>query len=490
MHHAHSSPLTPWNQTARSRPRGLTCLSLLACLFCLALLPQAASAIPLFNRQTGQNCVACHAGGQFPELTPYGRLFKLTGYTIGQRTIPVSAMALLSSSTVANTSKSDNPGADFQKNKSLILPTVSLFLGGKITDNIGAFSQFTADRYATRDDGSYYTQSSIDNVDIRFADRYINSERDLIFGLSANNNPSAADPWNTAAAWMQYVPVPSPTSSQFIDGATPYPGYGSDAPLAGLNGYVYWNQTVYGELGLYRSATGGARFLSLGVGHDSVIHLQGTAPYWRIALTQAWGAHNLMLGTAGMLAKVIDPADPANVDRFRDASLDAQYQYLLDPHAVTVQVVLARRRHSYPDAVAGQPSAFLDVNGNALPVSNSVDTTNVARIKASYVWHAKYGGSLAFFNQTGTANSLLQDSGFEGPASLSPDSTRVTGNLAGSPGITGHTVEAFYNPVQNIRLGAQYTAYSRFNGASSNYDGFGRDAKDNNSLFLYLWAAY
>jgi hypothetical protein len=289
---------------------------------------------------------------------------------------------------------------------------------------------------------------------------------------------------------MQYVPVPSPTSSQFIDGATPYPGYGSDAPLAGLNGYVYWNQTVYGELGLYRSATGGARFMSLGVGRDSVIHVQGTAPYWRLALTHAWGAHNLMVGTAGMVSKVIDPADPTQIDRYRDASLDAQYQYLLDPHAVTVQAVLARRHHSYPDGVAGQASAFLDANGNALPPSNSVDTTNVARIKASYVWQAKYGGSLAFFNQTGTANSLLQDSGFDAPGSLSPDSTRVTGNLTGSPAITGHTIEAFYTPVQNIRLGAQYTAYSRFNGAKINYDGFGRDAKDNNSLFLYLWAAY
>jgi hypothetical protein len=44
--------------------------------------------------------------------------------------------------------------------------------------------------------------------------------------------------------------------------------------------------------------------------------------------------------------------------------------------------------------------------------------------------------------------------------------------------------------VQYVRVGAQYTAYSRFNGASQNYDGFGRNARDNNSLFLYLWAAY
>ena len=55
----------------------------------LALLPTSARAIPAFNRQTGQNCVACHAGGQFPELTPYGRMFKMTGYTIGSARSPM-----------------------------------------------------------------------------------------------------------------------------------------------------------------------------------------------------------------------------------------------------------------------------------------------------------------------------------------------------------------------------------------------------------------
>ena len=36
-------------------------------------------ALPSYARQTGQQCTACHNG--FPELTPYGRQFKLNGYT-------------------------------------------------------------------------------------------------------------------------------------------------------------------------------------------------------------------------------------------------------------------------------------------------------------------------------------------------------------------------------------------------------------------------
>ena len=39
-------------------------------------------------------------------------------------------------------------------------------------------------------------------------------------------------------------------------------------------------------------------------------------------------------------------------------------------------------------------------------------------------------------------------------------------------------------------IGAQYTAYNKFNGATDNYDGAGRNANDNNTLFLYAWFAF
>lgn len=33
-------------------------------------------------------------------------------------------------------------------------------------------------------------------------------------------------------------------------------------------------------------------------------------------------------------------------------------------------------------------------------------------------------------------------------------------------------------------LGVQYTGYTSFNGAGTNYDGVGRNANDNNSVYL------
>src|SRR5689334_8863038 len=39
-----------------------------------------ANAVPSFARQTGMACQSCHT--VFPELTPFGRSFKLNAYTI------------------------------------------------------------------------------------------------------------------------------------------------------------------------------------------------------------------------------------------------------------------------------------------------------------------------------------------------------------------------------------------------------------------------
>jgi hypothetical protein len=473
-------------------PALLTLGSLLAVLISAA---GPAKSVPAFNRQTGQNCVACHAGGQFPELTPYGRLFKLTGYTIGERAMPLSAMAVASVSKVANTSKSDDPGADFQKNGKPIFATASLLAGGKLTDNIGAFVQVTYDPYAAQDDsGKYHGHSNADNIDIRYADRFIGANQDLIVGLSANNNPSVSDPWNSVAAWMQYVPVPSPGSSRFIDGNGPYPGFGAGGNIAGLTAYAYWNQTLYAEVGGYSSARGLSAFMRAGVAPADRTQLRGVNPYVRLALNHEWGAHSLMGGVSMMHARVyddpLDTSDPASTHRYTDHAVDVQYQYLLDPHAITAQAVYTSNKHRYPAALAGQPAPFFDASGEtALADTNDTDTSHMLRLRLGYVYQAHYGGSLAFFRLTGTTNTALQTAGFDDTGTL----TRTAGassNLSGNPGTQGWTMEGFWTPIQNLRVGLQYTTYGRFNGATHNYDGFGRNARDNNTAFLYTWVAY
>ena len=47
----------------------------------MGLSPRPAVSLPLYARQTGQPCATCHTA--FLDLTPFGRRFKLGGYTLG-----------------------------------------------------------------------------------------------------------------------------------------------------------------------------------------------------------------------------------------------------------------------------------------------------------------------------------------------------------------------------------------------------------------------
>jgi hypothetical protein len=418
------------------------------------LSPLVAHALPAFARQTGQNCVACHAGGQFPELTSYGRLFKLTGYTIGTRNISLSVMG------IASLTKSSNPTSDaqFAKDAAALFQTGSVFLAGKITENAGIFAQATYNNYDSQnpDSGRWQGKWASDNFDLRYADRFIDTSRDLIVGLNLNNNPSIADPWNTAPAWIQYVPTQFGVTGP--DAAPIITQLGSQ--VAGVGAYAFWNNTLYAEVSGYQTANGIWSFLSQGTAHADQIKLRGVNPYIRLALSHDWGPHSAMVGMLAMNAELypdnLNPSGPTT--HYRDRGLDAQYQYLLDPHTITAQLSLIRETIDNGD-----------VTGIATNASN---TLKQLRLKGSYVYRAKYGASLSYLSTTGTSD-----------ATLYPD-------VAMNPDTRGWIPEVFWMPVQNIRVGAQYFTFNRFHGATNNYDGAGRNPKDNNTLFLYVWGAY
>ena len=60
----------------------------------------------------------------------------------------------------------------------------------------------------------------------------------------------------------------------------------------------------------------------------------------------------------------------------------------------------------------------------------------------------------------------------------------------GSPDTRGLIGEVNYLPWLNVKLSLQYTHYMKFNGAAGDYDGLGRSASDNDTLYLLLWFAY
>jgi hypothetical protein len=457
-------------------------------------------AIPAFARQTGQNCVACHAGGQFPELTPYGRLFKLTGYTIGERTIPISAMAVVTSTKVRNrTEPNPDPAtsvkADFpNQNGTPIFNTASVFLAGKITDNIGGFAQWTFNAYDHLDgDNNWKNKVMSDNADIRYADHFINNDRDLIVGLSFNNNPSVQDVWNSAPAWgFDLVPGSNPAGFP----AKPQLAGGLAQQVVGIGAYAYWNKMVYAELSVYRTANNVWSFMSQGfeAGDGNLTRMAKNMPYARIALTKEWGAHNIMVGGMAMIPQIYNdnlvttPGSPTT--KYRDIGVDAQYQYLLAPHTVTAQMSYINERIHYDPTVSGQSGPYDTAMGTtSQPLTNTTDRLNLFRAKASYVYRATYGGSLSYYNLNGSYNSASQV-GIPGDLNAAGSTFSNSSNVTGKPNTVAWIPEVFWIPVQNVRVGMQYSMFTKYQGASKNYDGWGRNARDNDALFLYIWGAY
>jgi len=430
-----------------------------------------AQAVPAFARQTGEDCAACHTS--FPELTPFGREFKLNGYTLGERQmIPLAMMMEFGVTHMDKQSTNAQPYMVRQNDPQF--DGMSVFLASKISDYAGAFIQWTYENLDHfRNDGTVGHHSHADNTDIRIANHTDFLGKNLIFGLDLNNNPTVQDVWNSTPAWGFPFNGSKLAGLGNASGAVNAPSFGTqlDGGLAqtsaGLGGYFFWDRHLYGELTFYGTADKLFRPMSLGNWENTSNYsaLAGrNNPYWRLAWNQDWGSNSLMVGTYGMRVDIYPDASnrTGSTDRFTDTALDAQYQYLSDPHIFTAQATYIHEKK--------------DLNYSS--VSNGTNPTDSLRsfkAKASYLYNRKYGATLAYFQTTGSADAVLY-------------ATNPSGNF--KPDNRGYVCELDYNPMTNVRVALQYTGYLKIDGANNNYDGTGRKASDNNTLFLNTWFAF
>lgn len=452
-----------------------------ATLAALLLTPSAALATPGFARQAGLACEACHT--VFPELTPFGRLFKLNAYvfsnvrqlqdineksqsTLALTEFPPVSVQLQASVTSLGHSLPDNGAPAVtdlsQKNSAEFPQALSIFYTGKVSDNLGAFLQVTWNPSAN--------SVGIDNSDLRFADHAgINmlGSTDFIYGVTLNNNPTSQDVWNSTPAWgypflTTNVGVPV-VARTLIDG-------GLAQQSAGLGGYVWMFNHLYVEASAYRSAhTGFTNGTTGGPGPldstDATARISGVAPYWRVTWEQNWGRQSLSAGTFGIKADTHPTGigEHGPTDTTTDVAVDAQYQYIGDEHIVSAYATWIHESRDFNATVAANPH----------------NTLNTVRLTGNYFYKRKYGGSLQVFSTTGSSDPVLYRSG-----------TAVLGSSSGRPDSRGVVAELDYLPWLNTKLGLQYTAFAKFNGGSSNYDGFGRSASDNNTVFAFIWTAF
>ncbi len=424
-----------------------------------------AIAMPSFSRQTGEECAACHVGGFGPQLTPHGRKFKLMGYTEsdGKFHVPLSAMAVGSWTHTAE-DQAGGAGPHAGPNDNFAVDEVSAFLAGKIAGPVGAFIQVTYD-------GNEH-HVALDNADIRAAFDTELMGKDLILGLSFNNNPTVQDAFNTTPAWgFPYTGsalTPEGIAGTLING-------GAEMQVGGVSAYGYWNNLIYAEAGVYSRLS--QSFLhDVGVERETVI--KGAAPYWRLALTHEWNRQAASIGTFGMVADVYpDELHLSGTDRFTDICIDATYQFL--GTRKNIFSVNASYVHEKQDRAA---SYALGLS------SNPKNNLNEWKTNVSWYYDRTWGLTAGLFGTSGTPDPLLYAA------------EDITGSRVGAPGTKGYVLQADWTPFgkedswaapwANLRLGIQYTGYTKFNGASTDYDGAGRKASDNNTLFLFSWIAF
>jgi hypothetical protein len=421
----------------------------------------AAAHVPSFSRQTGLACSACHY--QFLTLTPLGRDFKLNGYTLTRQqlivekdkskgnTLQLSPIPLVAAMLQGSLSHLKDALPDAQNGVTELPQQMSVFLAGELTSKIGLFSQLT---YSGAD-GTF----GIDNIDLRFADkRKLHGSTDIIYGVSLNNNPTVQDAWNTIPAWgfpfASSDVAPGAAAGTLIDGALAQ-------QALGLGAYTLLGGTVYAEFSAYRSAMQG-RALA-----DSFA-IDGVAPYWRLALQKNWEHQSVMVGTYGLRTNQFPGAVGAGVptDHFTDIGLDAQVETKAGGGSVVARGTWIHEKQDLEATFADGGSA------------NPKDVVRVFRLNSSYYPKVWLGLTLGYFQTTGTSDTLRY-----APAP-------VSGSANGNPKTNGFIGELDFNPWQNTRLGMQYTAYDKFNGGKADYDGFGRKASGNDTLYLLAWVVF
>jgi hypothetical protein len=446
------------------------CAVMTAVAFSL-LVPQRARAVPSFAMQTGQPCTSCHIGAYGPQLTAFGRAFKLGGYTQtgGEgwtSALPASVM-LLGSFTNTTTGQGAPAAEHYGSNGNFAMDQISVFLGGRITDYAGAFVQGTFNGITSA--------TKLDNTDLRATAPFDVGTTELRVGLDVNNGPTVQDPYNSTYAWgYPYVAsalAPTPTAQPLLAG-------GLIGNSLGATVYALYDRSLYLEAGLYN--TFGPSLLRATGNQYGPGSTVSPAPYVRAAYEWNWNGQSAHVGGIYLHSNV-NPATASyssdgslGHDSYSDYAVDGGYQYTGDgTHIVSLLGIYDHEEQNLTGTFNG---------GGATQPDNKL---NQLRANASYYYMQTYGGTVAWQKTWGSPNPGLYSAG---------------GSANGKPNSNAFIVEADYVPFGkadswgapwvNLKLGLQYTIYTQFNGGVKNYDGNGRNASDNNTLYLFAWLIF
>ena len=238
----------------------------------------------------------------------------------------------------------------------------------------------------------------------------------------------------------------------------------------GVNHYLCCDASFYAEVGAYRSLSHGL-LDTIGV-EDEAGKISGVATYGRLAYQKDFGKQVASVGLVGMHVALHPERDPGPTNKYTDWGMDATFQYLGNRKNIVAANITYLHENQQRD---------FDVEEGI--TARRDHRLSSVRANVSYYRDNTYGVTGGLFDSWGTRDTDL----------FAPEEDG--GSRTGKPNTSGFILQADWtpfgkensplNPWLNLRLGLQYTGYFKFNGAKHDYDGFGRDASDNNTIYAF-----
>ena len=307
----------------------------------------SAYAIPAFARQMGVSCSACHSANGYDTLSRFGRDFKASGYTMtgGQKNIGggetlsdklISLPSSLNMSVIAGTNIDGGSGGT---PTTIATNTFGVFLGGRVSENVGAFVEVGYDEGSPTD-----------------ADHFSLANLVIPITYKMGDNTYGVAPYSTDGH--------TATASEFYDnggtGAISHIGARDAYGAKGLSFYVY-NENYFVNYVAWSNGNKGSTGTKV-------------ANYLRVAYTPQVGNWDLEIGAQYMTGDTNDAPDGfvlANTTKSTDA-------YVIDCQAL--------------GAVGGFPIDLGMSYAQAKYDANSLFTTNTDKKDgSSIVLDAKVG---------------------------------------------------------------------------------------------------
>ncbi len=409
-------------------PTGLSWVVCLLCLLSIAL-PERAYAIPSFTRQTGFSCDECHT--VYPNLTPFGREFKMHGYTMSvskavksssdATTTPLmnlNKVPMLSVRIVSlwsNQAGGNNgivprgittggqgfvsfPAGYNDKETFNLLGDSSIYIAGKISPYLGTFMEFSG----IDDEGGGLGLGMLDTVLVA-PDASVGG-KSVVYGVRGVDAVFTGDPSNVLGTWG--------LTSQLMGMSTHNTLFDPNrAMVEGGELYGMWGGFngggLFGTVGFYHptgSQTAGSFVQgnlagmsgTPGTLNTSTVDEAVRLAYYLPALGNLYAeaGASAYFGKEGMLApSTASISNPFYTDTYYNYAIDAQVQYIGDKNLAELFAIYQSQNDS---KFYGQ-DLYSNINYGAS--GTSVQRNGLA-VTADYYYERTYGAYVKFLTQS------------------------------------------------------------------------------------------